>query len=111
MGAETETVSITQKLAGQRERSPEGRARGRVPEPARVLRFDRQGHLITRFPPPAAGQEHTLNLNLLPQATLEQGAIVFRKEGQPDLVARVNADSSVVGSVACTWQADASGCQ
>lgn len=53
-----------------------------------LLRFDREGRLLTRFPASSGGQSDKFDLGSLPAIDIEQGEIVFRKEGQPDVVAR-----------------------
>ncbi len=52
-----------------------------------LFRFDGDGHLITRFPA-HSGTTGTIDLTNLPEVVLQQADVVFRKEGQPDLVAK-----------------------
>jgi uncharacterized protein involved in outer membrane biogenesis len=53
-----------------------------------LLRFDREGRLLTRFPASSGGQADKFDISSLPVIDIEQGEIVFRKAGQPDVVAR-----------------------
>ena len=66
--------------------------------PTLVVRFDRQGNLLTRFAAQHGAHQAALDgtesakADTLPAVFLEQGEIIFRKDGHPDLVAKnVNA--------------------
>lgn len=57
--------------------------------PVIVLRFNRAGELLTRFPASRSAVSAELSETAkLPEAEVENGTVVFRKEGQPDLVAK-----------------------
>jgi hypothetical protein len=53
-----------------------------------LLRFDREGRLITRFPPRPVAPTATVDFGAIPTLDFKQTGIIFRKEGHPDLVAR-----------------------
>ena len=53
-----------------------------------LLRFDREGALLTKLPePPKQAGDSTTSLASLPQITLKESQITFRKEGSEDMVA------------------------
>jgi hypothetical protein len=53
-----------------------------------VLRFDAEGQLATQFPAQAEGETGTGLPLELPAVVLEQGQVVLRKAGQPELIVR-----------------------
>ena len=53
-----------------------------------LLRFDREGRLITRFPARPGAETTTFDFDSLPTLDFKQTEIIFRKEGHPDLAAR-----------------------
>jgi uncharacterized protein involved in outer membrane biogenesis len=64
-----------------------------------VLRFDRQGHLLTRLPVHhQKGTPGDLNPANVPGMDVELGQITFKREGEPDFVVRrVNANLAAEG--------------
>ncbi len=53
-----------------------------------LLRFDADGHLITRFPHQQGTAFDPAKLKEMPEVVLEGGEVVLHKEGQPELVAQ-----------------------
>jgi hypothetical protein len=73
-----------------------------------MLRFDRAGNLITNFPPPSSASTTTVKWELTPEINIEQGEVVFRKEGLADLVVK-NVNVRVArkaNAIAVTGKAD-----
>jgi len=53
-----------------------------------LLRFDREGKLLTKLPePPKQDNAAPMSMSSLPEITLKESQITFRKEGAEDLVA------------------------
>jgi hypothetical protein len=56
--------------------------------PRVVLRFDPEGQLLTRLPMPAGNRTDSFDLSSVPTVDIQQGEVVLRKVGHPELVAR-----------------------